>query len=116
MSKKGAEAEIEAAAQQVGDLPYAKSVIREDFGMRVKAHIYYNPAKAAAEEKILFDELEKCEHALSEMTEPPAKSLHYDRYFKINRSKDGGVGFIRDTQKSMYYLPTRLLYYCGNRF
>lgn len=33
------------------------------------------------------------------MTEPPPRSLHYDRYFKINRSKDGGVGFIRDTQK-----------------
>lgn len=81
------------------NLPYAKSVIREDFGMRVKAHIFYNPTKAAAEEEILFDEIEKCEHALSEMTEPPARSLHYDRYFKINRSKDGRVGFIRDTQK-----------------
>jgi len=81
------------------NLPYAKSVIREDFGMRVKAHIYYNPAKAAAEEEILFDELEKCERALSEMAEPPARSLHYDRYFKINRSKDGGVGFIRDNEK-----------------
>lgn len=81
------------------NLPYAQAVIREDFGMRIKAHIYYNPAKAAAEEEILFDELEKCERVLSEMTEPPARSLHYDRYFKINRSKDGGVGFIRDTQK-----------------
>lgn len=81
------------------NLPYAKSVIREDFGMRIKAHIYYNPAKAAAEEEILFDEIEKCERALSEMTEPPSRSLHYDRYFKINRSKDGGVAFIRDTQK-----------------
>lgn len=81
------------------NLPYAKSVIREDFGMRVKAHIYYNPAKAAAEEEILFDELERREHALSEMSEPPARSLQYDRYFKINRTKDGGVGFIRDNEK-----------------
>lgn len=81
------------------NLPYAKAVIREDFGMRIKAHIYYNPAKAAAGEEILFDELERCERALSQMTEPPARSLHYDRYFKINRSKDGGVGFIRDSEK-----------------
>lgn len=81
------------------NLPYAKEVIREDFGMRVKAHIYYNPAKAAAEEEILFNDIERCERALSEMPEPPAKSLHYDRYFKINRSKDGGVGFIRDSEK-----------------
>jgi len=81
------------------DLPYAKAVIREDFGMRVKAHIYYSPAKAAAEEEILFDELERCERALNEMTEPPPRTLHYDRYFKINRKKDGGVGFIRDNEK-----------------
>ena len=81
------------------NLPYAKAVIREDFGMRVNAHIYYGPAKAAAEEDILFDDLERCERALSEMSEPPARSLHYDRYFKINRKKEGGVGFIRDNEK-----------------
>ena len=81
------------------NLPYAKDVIREDFGMRVKAHIFYNPAKAAAEEDILFEEIERCEKALREMTEPPARNLQYDRYFKINRTKDGGLGFIRDTGK-----------------
>lgn len=81
------------------NLPYAKDVIREDFGMRVKAHIYYNPSKAAAEEELLFEELERREHALSEMIEPPARNLHYDRYFKINRKKDGGVAFIRDREK-----------------
>lgn len=81
------------------NLPYAKAVIREDFGMRVKVHIYYNPSKAAGEEEILFEELERCERALSEMSEPPARSLHYDRYFKINRTKDGGLGFIRDNDK-----------------
>lgn len=81
------------------NLPYAKAVIREDFGMRVKAHICYNPAKAAAEEEILFDELERCERTLSEMTEAPSRTLHYDRYFKINRKKEGGIGFIRDNEK-----------------
>lgn len=81
------------------NLPYVKAVIREDFGMRVKAHIYYNPAKAADEEAILFEEIERREHALSIMDEPPARNLHYDRYFKINRSKDGRVGYIRDNKK-----------------
>jgi transposase len=81
------------------NLPYVKDVIREDFGIRVKAHIYYNPTKAAAAEEILFDEIERCEKALREMTEPPARSLQYDRYFKINRTKDGGFGFIRDIGK-----------------
>jgi transposase len=81
------------------NLPYAKSVICEDFDIRFKAHIYYNPVKAAAEEEILFDEIEQYEHALSGMTEPPDRSLRYDRYFKINRKKDGGFGFIRDNEK-----------------
>ena len=39
------------------NLPYAKAVIREDFGMRVKAHIYYSPDKAAVEEEILFNDV-----------------------------------------------------------
>lgn len=81
------------------NLPYAKTVIREDFGIRVKAHIYYNPTKAAGEEEILFGDIERCEQALNEMSEPPARNLHYDRYFKINRSKDGRLGFIRDNDK-----------------
>lgn len=81
------------------DLPYAKAVIREDFGVRVKVHIYYSSSKAAAEEDMLFGEIERCENALNEMTEPPPRNLRYDRYFKINRKKDGGLAFIRDTEK-----------------
>lgn len=30
------------------------------------------------------------------MTEPPHRKLHYDRYFFINRSKDGSLGFRRN--------------------
>ncbi|NJD02587.1 MAG: transposase [Ruminiclostridium sp.] len=81
------------------DLPYVKSAIREDFGMRLKAHIYYSPSKAADEENILFADIEKCENALRQMTETPSRSLRYDRYFKINQKKGGGIGFIRDTEK-----------------
>ena len=81
------------------DLPYVKSVIREDFGMRLKAHIYYSPSKAADEEEILFADIEKCENALRQMTETPPRSLRYDRYFKINHKKGGGIGFIRDATK-----------------
>lgn len=81
------------------NLPYVKAVIREDFGMRLKAHVYYNPAKAAAEEEMLFEELERCERALSEMSDSPARNPYYDRYFKINRAKDGSIAFIRDKEK-----------------
>ena len=30
------------------------------------------------------------------MEEPPDKKLHYDKYFYINRAKDGKLGFIRN--------------------
>jgi len=81
------------------DLPYAKSVIREEFGIRLKVHIYYSPSKAAIEEEILYADIEKCENALEQMTETPQRSSRYDRYFKINHKKGGGIGFIRDTEK-----------------
>ena len=81
------------------DLPYVKSVIKEDFGLRFKAHIYYSPSKAADEENLLFEDIEKCENALRQMSEPPSRTLRYDRYFKINHKKGGGIGFIRDTEK-----------------
>ena len=80
-------------------LPYAKAVITEDFGMRGKLHIYYSPTKAARDEEALFDQIDKEELALSKMTAPPPKSMRYDRHFKINKSKDGSFGFIRDREK-----------------
>ena len=30
------------------------------------------------------------------MEEPPERDLHYDKYFFINRSKDGKLGFVRN--------------------
>lgn len=78
---------------------YAKGVIMEEFGIRFKVHLYYSPSKAATEEALLFERIEQYEQALKDMTEPPPRSLRYDRYFKINRSKDGGLGFVRDKDK-----------------
>ena len=78
---------------------YAKAVIVEEYGIRFKVHVYYSPEKAAFEEASLFEKIEQYEQALKGMTEPPPKSQRYDRYFKINRSKDGGLGFVRDTAK-----------------
>lgn len=82
------------------DLPYAKAIIVEDLGIRGKVHLYYSPAKAAQEQEGLFARIEEAERALKEMTEIPSKALRYDRYFKINKGKDGSsFGFIRDQEK-----------------
>ena len=80
-------------------MPYAKDVIVEEFGIRGKVHIYYSPSKAAQEEEMLFDRIEKEEQALKGMSEAPPKFMRYDRHFKINKSKDGGFGFVRDQEK-----------------
>ena len=80
-------------------LPYAKAVIVEEFGIRGKVHIYYNPSKAIQEEEILYERIDKEEQALRDMTTAPPKSMRYDRHFLINKSKDGGFGFIRDKGK-----------------
>ena len=80
-------------------LPYAKSVIVEEFGVRAKVHIYYSPSKAVLEEESLYERIDKEEQALIGMATAPPKAKRYDRHFKINRSKDGGFGFIRDQDK-----------------
>jgi hypothetical protein len=60
-------------------------------------HLYYDPDKAAHDGRLLHEENAKMENELSEMDEPPAGSLHYDRCFFINRSsKDGTFSFRRN--------------------
>ena len=80
-------------------LPYAKSVIVEEFGIRGKLHIYYSPAKALAEEEVLYDRIEKEEQALLEMKQAPPKSKRYEKHFEINENKDGGFSFSKDQEK-----------------
>lgn len=76
--------------------PYGKSFVVEQMGFRMKVHIYYDPYKAVRDSGNLYEEIEKQEAELGEMEEPPDKKLHYDRYFYINRSKDGKLGFRRN--------------------
>jgi transposase len=80
-------------------MPFAKAVIVEEFGVRVKVHIYYSQAKAVQDVEQLFECIEKEENALSNMEEAPPRSAKYDRHFKINTNRRGGFGFIRDQDK-----------------
>ena len=77
-------------------LPYGKVYESEELGFRMQIHLYYDPEKALRESSALYDHLEAQENDLSKMEEPPDRKLHYDRYFFINRSKDGKLGFIRN--------------------
>ena len=80
-------------------MPYAKAVIVEEFGIRGTVHIYYSQSKAVQEEEQLFERIEKEENALRGMETAPPRSAKYDRHFKINVSKKGKLGFIRDQDK-----------------
>ena len=64
----------------------------------MKIHIYYDPYKAAKESSNLYEELDKLEQELRGMETPPDRKLHYDKYFYINRGKDGRLGFRRNTE------------------
>ena len=76
--------------------PYGKSYESTVLGFRMKIHLYYDPAKALRESASLYELLESQENDLKGMEEPPDKKLHYDKYFYINRSKDGKLGFVRN--------------------
>ena len=65
------------------------------FGKR-GVHIYCDHQKALRESENLYELLEREENDLKSMEEPPDRSLHYDRSFFINRSKDGRLGYTRN--------------------
>ena len=62
----------------------------------MKIHLYYDPEKALRESGALYELLESQENDLRGMEEPPDRKLHYDKYFYINRSKEGKLGFVRN--------------------
>ena len=76
--------------------PYGKSFETEVLGFRMNVHLYYDPEKALRESAALYELLEAQENDLRGMEEPPDKKLHYDKYFRINRTKDGKLGFVRN--------------------
>lgn len=77
-------------------LPYGKAYETTDLGIRMKVHLFYDPEKAALESEALYELVERQENDLSQMKEPPEKKLHYDKYFYINRSKNGKLSYIRN--------------------
>lgn len=77
-------------------LPYGKAYEVTELGFRMKVHLYYDPDKAARESEALYELLDRQENDLRGMEEPPEKKLRYDRYFFINRSKDGKLGYTRN--------------------
>ena len=79
------------------DKPYGRAYDVNELGFRMRVHVYYDPDKAAHDGRLLHEEIAKTENELAEMTEPPARSLHHDRYFFINRSsKDGSLSYRRN--------------------
>ncbi len=77
-------------------LPYGKACETTELGFRMKVHLYYDPEKARNESEALYEMIERQENDLKMMEEPPDRKLHYDRFFFINKSKDGKMGFIRN--------------------
>ena len=74
--------------------PYGKAYETTSLGFRMKVHLYYDAEKAARDAELIHLEVAKMEAELAEMTEPPVRSLHYDKYFFINRSsRDGSLSF-----------------------
>ena len=77
-------------------LPYGKAFDVTELGFRMRVHLYYSPEKAVLESESLYELLDRQERELSMMEEPPDRKLRYDRYFHINRARDGKLGYIRN--------------------
>lgn len=77
-------------------LPYGMKTETNELGFRMNVHIYYDPEKALRDSENLYELLERQENELNGMEEPLDRKLRYDKYFYINRSKDGKLGFVRN--------------------
>ncbi len=85
-------------------LPYGKAYEVNELGFRMKVHLYYDPQKALRESEALYELIQRQENDLRSMEEPPEKRLHYDRFFFINRSKEGKLGFVKNHNAINAYL------------
>lgn len=64
----------------------------------MKVRLFYDPQKELKETEALYSLIDAQENDLRNMEEPPDKKLHYDRYFFINRSKDGKLAYRRNNK------------------
>ena len=78
--------------------PYGRAYEVTENGYRMRVHLYYDPYKATAESERLYEEIARQEKELSQMDTPPDRKLRYDRYFYINRTKDGRLGYRRNME------------------
>ena len=92
ISKHGKEI-VNASEYMISKNLFAKAYESYALGFRMKIHLYYDSFKAAQESEALFELIERQENDLKAMEEPPEEKYHYDRFFYINRSKDGKLGF-----------------------
>ena len=79
-------------------LPYGKSYEETALGFRMRVHLFYDPQKALKETEALYSLIDAQENDLRNMENPPDKKLHYDRYFFINRSKEGKLAYRRNNK------------------
>ena len=90
---------VNASGNRIGGQHlYGMKTECSELGFRMNVHIYYDPEKAFHESEALYELLDRQENDLAHMEEPPDRKLHYDKYFFINRSKDGKLGYTRNNK------------------
>ena len=86
---------------------YCKSYIVNDYGFRMKAHIYYDEKKKPVDVESFYSRLEDMEKALSRMDSVPAKNTNYCKFFNIKKEGNHLIYQINETNVN------KELSYCG---
>lgn len=79
-------------------LPYGKKYEISPLGFRMNVHMFYDGEKALKEINALYHYVDAQENDLKNITELPDRKLGYDKYFLINRTKDGRLAFKRNNK------------------
>ncbi len=98
IAKYGDEIKNHSAYRLGHGLPYGKKYETNALGFRMNVHLFYDNEKAIKEINSLYELIDAQENDLKNMEEPPDKKLRYDKYFFINRTKDGKLAFKRNDE------------------
>jgi transposase len=78
---------------------YGSTVDYEYQGIKMKAHIYYDPDKRAFEERELYSHVDKLKSELEQMSKTKRITKKYTDYFKVNPEKKNNIYYEIDTDK-----------------
>jgi len=88
---------IRSAANWIREFElYGRCIDYELYGIKMKAHLFFNPDKCADEEKNLYASIDRLEAELEKMNKSKRVAKRYTDYFVVGKEKNEKLSYERD--------------------